>query len=46
MPCWSGKGWIGQHQTGAAALDQPGTEEAREAEKTQKTRPKAGDERQ
>ncbi len=33
----------GQPQTGAAALDQPGAEAAREAEKTQEIRPKAGD---
>ena len=35
---------VGQSQTGAEALDQPGTEEAPEAEKTQEIRPKAGGE--
>ena len=35
---------VGQCQTGKAALDQPGTEEARETEKTQEIRPQAGGE--
>ena len=38
------RGWTSQHQTGAAALEQLGTEEAREAEKTQETRPQTGGE--
>ena len=38
--CRVGPAWmVSQCQTGEAALEQPGTEEAREAEKTPKIRP-------